>query len=112
MRIITWNCNMAFRKKSEFIISKNPDILIIQECENLDKNFFHNSLQKPNNSFWYGTNNNKGIGIFTFSNYQIKLLDIHNPEFRYILPFSVKNEEIEYIILAVWTQKPKNHDCY
>ena len=112
MRIITWNCNMAFRKKSEFITSKNPDILVIQECENPDKNLFENSLQKPYKSFWYGTNNNKGIGIFTFSNYEIELLNIHNPEFRFILPLSVKNNENEYTILAVWTQKPKNHDCY
>ncbi|GAA4520818.1 endonuclease/exonuclease/phosphatase family protein [Sphingobacterium thermophilum] len=112
MRIITWNCNMAFRNKSEYIISKKPDILVIQECENLNKNLFQNCLQKPCRSFWYGTNINKGIGIFTFSNYEIELLKIHNPEFRFILPLSVKNEESEYIILAVWTQKPKYHDCY
>ncbi len=34
MKIITWNCNLAFMKKFESLIDKNADILIIQECEN------------------------------------------------------------------------------
>lgn len=112
MRIITWNCNMAFRKKSEFILSKNPDILVIQESENPEKKLFENSNIKPFSSFWYGTNQNKGIGIFTFSNYEIEILKIHNTEFRFIIPLSISNGENNYIILAVWAQRPKNHDCY
>ena len=36
MRIVTWNCNGAFRKKYSRlkIDDKYPDILVIQECEN------------------------------------------------------------------------------
>jgi exodeoxyribonuclease III len=34
MKIITWNCNMAYRKKADFILEENPDILIVSECEN------------------------------------------------------------------------------
>jgi hypothetical protein len=26
MKIISWNCNMAFRKKAEFILAQGPDI--------------------------------------------------------------------------------------
>jgi exonuclease III len=33
MKIITWNCNMAFRKKADWILQYEPDILIIPECE-------------------------------------------------------------------------------
>lgn len=33
MRIITWNCNMAFRKKADFVLTYKPDILIVPECE-------------------------------------------------------------------------------
>ncbi len=37
MKIITWNCNMAFREKGEFIVSRTPDILIVPEFEHPDK---------------------------------------------------------------------------
>jgi exonuclease III len=33
MKIITWNCNGAFRKKFESLVSIDADILVIQECE-------------------------------------------------------------------------------
>jgi hypothetical protein len=31
---------MAFRKKADFILTYNPDILIVPECENPDKLLF------------------------------------------------------------------------
>ena len=37
MRIITWNCKQGFRKKYSDIEFFNPDILVIPECESLDK---------------------------------------------------------------------------
>ena len=32
MKIITWNCNGAFRKKYHTLDKYHADILIIQEC--------------------------------------------------------------------------------
>lgn len=103
---------MAFRKKAEFILKEQPDILIIPECENIDKLIFKNDVKKPKDQFWFGQNPNKGIGIFTFSDLKIKLLNIHNPDFKYVLPLSIFNDEVEFIIFAIWAQKPQNHDCY
>lgn len=112
MKIITWNCNMAFRKKADNILVEKPDILIIPECEHPDKLTFNQDSIKPNDTFWYGENQNKGLGIFTYSNFKIKLLSIHNPEFKYVLPLSVSNGVIEFTIFAIWAQKPKSHNCY
>lgn len=112
MKIITWNCNMAFRKKVGSILIEQPDILIVPECENQDRLFFDSNLKQPTDIFWYGDNPNKGIGVFSYSNFKIKLLEIHNPKFRYVLPLRVYNDKINFIIFAVWAQKPERHDCY
>jgi hypothetical protein len=37
LRIISWNCSQAFRKKWTRIAEMFPDIAIIQECESIEK---------------------------------------------------------------------------
>jgi len=103
---------MAFRKKAEFILSEQPDILIVPECENKEKLSFGLYTKQPTDIFWYGDNPHKGIGVFSYSDFKIKLLDIHNPNFKYVLPLSVYNNRINLTIFAIWSQKPENHDNY
>jgi len=106
MRLITWNSNMAFRKKYKSIMQYDPDIVIIQECENLEKIDFVEIKRPLIDSIWVGDNEFKGIGIFSFSN-KISIADFYNPEFRYIIPFKVD----DYYILAVWAMDDKeNHE--
>ena len=38
MRIISWNCNDAFRNKINSILSLNGDIYVIQKAEDPNKN--------------------------------------------------------------------------
>lgn len=110
MKIITWNCNMAFRKKAEFILVHNPDILIVPECENPDKLIFENECQIPKEIIWYGTNKNKGLGVFSYSDYKFKLLDCHNPNFKNILPISVTGGKIDFIMFAIWANNPDDKE--
>jgi len=69
MKIITWNCNMAFRKKAGLILTHKPDIVIIPECEHPDKLKFTTGTPEPTDTLWFGTNLNKGLGIFSYSKF-------------------------------------------
>lgn len=110
MKIITWNCNMAFRNKAAFVLQFNPDILVVQECECPDKLKFPASTPLPTDVFWYGTNANKGVGVFSYSNFRFKLHKKHNPDFKYILPLLVTKGAIDFILFAVWANNPADKD--
>lgn len=103
---------MAFRKKADTIFNHNPDILIVPECENLERLNFENCTIKPNDSFWHGNNPNKGLGIFTFGDFKIEPIEGHNPNFNFVVPLRIINDQVSFIVLAVWTQKPLSNDFY
>ncbi|HTD99112.1 MAG TPA: endonuclease/exonuclease/phosphatase family protein [Mucilaginibacter sp.] len=108
MRIITWNCNMAFRKKAERILEYDPDILVIPECENPDALKLSSFPKMPSAVIWHGDNAHKGLGVFAYNGYQLKLLPVHQPEFKTILPISVKGDGINFILFAVWANNPSD----
>ena len=63
MRLITWNCNGAFRRKREQIDALDADVLVIQECEDPAQSN-QDYLSWADNYVWTGNGKNKGIGIF------------------------------------------------
>ncbi len=118
MKIVTWNCNGALRRKTEEIDFLDADILIIQECEDPSQSTEQYRVW-AGNYLWVGTSKNKGIGIFPKNKNVIKALN-WNGQFKIeglftkspsltwttsdlnlFLPFVI-NEEI--IVLAVWTK--------
>ena len=54
---------MAFRKKAEIILTHQPDILIVPECEHPDKLQFASTTPTPTAILWFGTNKNKRLGM-------------------------------------------------
>ena len=113
MKIITWNCNMAFRKKANIILEHKPDILIIPECEHPDKFKFDESTVKPTDILWFGTNQNKGLGIFSYSKFRFKQLDIYNPAIKMIIPIAVSGGKFDFTLFAIWANNPGEPDgCY
>jgi len=101
---------MAFRKKAEFVLIYKPDILVVPECEHPDKLKFRNGISIPTDIFWFGSNLNKGLGVFSYSDYKFKLLDNHNAELKTILPLSVSNGKHSFTLFAVWANNPKDPD--
>lgn len=107
MKIITWNCQGAFRKKNRQILNEKPDILIVPECENENKLQFGKLTPKPNDFIWHGDLENKGIGLFSYSDFQFELLNDFNPICRYIIPIKVFNKEASFLLFAIWAMDNK-----
>lgn len=102
MKIVTWNCNGAFRKKFELIASIDVDILIIQECEDPAQSKDANYNSWASNYLWQGTNKNSGLGIFAKDTISLSLLDWESLGLESFLPFLV-NDHLTF--LAVWTKQ-------
>jgi len=114
MRIITWNCNMAFRKKHEKIMDLNPDLLVLQECENEIRLQSALEVLKPNQTICYGKNPHKGVAILSFNKTEIKLKEDHNPAFEYILPIDLIIGKKKVNLFGIWamphkTERAKNY---
>ena len=104
MKIISWNCNGALRKKFDNLLDLNADILIIQECENPSESNHEKYIEWAENYLWIGDSKNKGIGVFTKKNIELNKLN-WSPEFKdhsvkHFLPCSINNE---FNLLAIWT---------
>ena len=108
MKIITWNCNMVYRRKANLLLAHKPDIVVVPECEHPDKLKFEGGIQIPNEICWFGKNQNKGLGVFSYSNYKFKLDDSHRQEFRTILPLRVMNKRKEFTLFAIWANNPED----
>ncbi|WP_046368555.1 endonuclease/exonuclease/phosphatase family protein [Flavihumibacter petaseus] len=110
MKLITWNCNMAFRKKAALILSHQPDILVVPECEHPDKLLFEPDIPQPMSILWFGTNRNKGLGIFSYTNLKLKLLRNHNTELKMIIPIAVTGPDTKFTLYAIWANNPDDPD--
>lgn len=101
---------MAFRKKAEHILIYKPDILIVPECEHPDKLLFSLSTVKPTDTLWFGKNQNKGLAIFSYSNFRFKVLDNHNQNLQMIIPIAVTGGDFDFTLFAIWANNPTDQD--
>lgn len=106
MKIISWNCNGALRKKFHKLIEIDADLYIIQECENPNESKDLKYKLWAKNHLWKGDNKNKGIGVFAKPNLvlsHLNLSDYYKDHLvKHFLPFSI-NDEMNF--LAVWTHQ-------
>jgi exonuclease III len=99
---------MAFRRKANLLLAHKPDIVIIPECEHPDKLKFESGIPEPSDIFWFGSNQNKGLGVFSYSNYKFKLVDSHKPDYRTILPLIATSNKNEFTLFAIWANNPQD----
>ncbi|HOB14988.1 MAG TPA: endonuclease/exonuclease/phosphatase family protein [Novosphingobium sp.] len=106
MRIVTWNCNGAFRRKLERVDALQADVLVIQECE--DPLIHGGSYRDWAGSYaWLGENKHKGIGVFARNNRNLELLDWTSKGHELFLPTRVDGL---IDVVGVWTQESKSRE--
>lgn len=101
MKIITWNCNGAFRKKYSLLEAFDADLLIIQECEDPAQS----TAEYKNwagEYLWIGDNKNKGLGVFSRKGQKLEKLNWDSGRLQLFLPFKFNDKAT---ILAIWTKQ-------
>jgi len=61
VKLVSWNCNMALRKKWSKLVELDADIYVIQECAQGDIQAIEASSGMQ--CFWMGANKHKGLGL-------------------------------------------------
>ncbi|MCX6666377.1 MAG: endonuclease/exonuclease/phosphatase family protein, partial [Euryarchaeota archaeon] len=77
-----------------------PDIVIVPECEKIG--------EQTTKSLWFGEKKKKGLGIFSYSNFDLELNKNYNPSFRYIIPIKVTGD-VSFNLLAIWAMNEPNN---
>jgi exodeoxyribonuclease III len=104
MRVVSWNCCQAFRKKWKYADAFAPNVVIVPEAEEparlpadlLDRYPYH---------AWIGDIPFKGLLVLGDREHPLRIADAYNPQHRYVLPVEVLCQRLT--LFAVWTQRDK-----
>jgi exodeoxyribonuclease-3 len=103
MRIVVWNCNMAFHRKIDRILALKPDLAVIPECA--DPVVVARRLTDvPWSSVeWIGHSHSKGLAAFSFGDYTLRRDARFDAAYELFLPLSVFHRHVlQCNLLAVW----------
>lgn len=100
---------MAFRKKATRVLARKPNLLVVPECECFERLNFSSSTPQPRYKIWIGDNPTKGIGIFSYSDFEVTLHELYDPTFRYVVPIEVNGNK-RFNLLAVWAMNDENDE--
>jgi exodeoxyribonuclease III len=103
MRLVTWNCSMALHRKLDAVLRLKPDIAVIAECAAPERLAAHDVLPSGVSQVWIGRNPHKGLAVFAFNGYAVRLLEPYAATLRYIAPVQVTGPT-SCNLLAVWAQ--------
>lgn len=107
MRIVVWNCNMAFHKKWDKLMGLNPDIAIIPECASLEILLKRKYDGPINNFIWRGFNPHKGLAVLARDEYGIKSTQTFDERQKIVYPVSVRGKN-SFNLLAVWSNTDRD----
>ena len=95
MRIVSWNCCMAFARKRDLVLALHPDLLILQEVsrrdiDDLPAGFTH----------WVGSNPHKGLAIVGFGDHDYAIPGCYAGELPWFIPLRI--DDLDLQVIAVW----------
>ena len=93
MRILSWNCNGALRRKLAHLQSLQADVYIIQLCEDPCRSIDVAYQEWGRGALWAGGNKNKGLGVFS-QRLRLQALDWLRNDLELFLPFKADDHWI------------------
>jgi len=100
LKIVSWNCNGAFRNKYHLLEEMQADILVIQECEDPSRSTLKYQ-EWAGEYLWKGGNKNKGIGVFSRGRCVVEALNWSDDGLQLFLPCRVDKR---FNLLNIWTK--------
>lgn len=101
IRLVTWNCNQAFRRKQHELLNLEPDIAVIPECEDLEEK---GDWSAWTDWAWTGDDPHKGLAVFTRDGIPItNTTDIADADYF----LHVETDAVD--VLAVWAMNNKEN---
>lgn len=104
LRIATWNCNGALRRKWPALERFDADVLTIQECEDPARSADAAYRAWAGDYLWTGADKNKGLGVFARKGVQLASVDLDPSPLELFLPCLLNDAPF----LAVWTKEAKS----
>ncbi|MBX2905425.1 MAG: endonuclease/exonuclease/phosphatase family protein [Taibaiella sp.] len=102
MKLLTWNCNGALRRKFKALEQFDADIMVIQECEDPAENKDEEYRTWAKNFFWCGDNKNKGLGVFAKPGIELLRHPWDDGGTKHFIPVRINNS---FDIIAVWAHQ-------
>lgn len=84
--------------------------MVIPECEKIEKLKFDTGIPTPTSMLWFGENEHKGLGIFSYADFRLKVLRNHNKALKTIVPIAVTGGYFDFTLYAVWANNPNDPD--
>jgi Endonuclease/Exonuclease/phosphatase family len=101
LRIATWNCNGALRKKWQTLEPLDADVLVVQECEDPARSSDDAYLHWSGKYLWTGASKHKGIAVFVREGVTLERVPLDLEQLRLFLPCLVNGAPL----LAAWTMR-------
>jgi exonuclease III len=105
MRLMTWNCRVgAFRKKGAQVVSSEPDVLVVPECEDVREELLLDGTTQPTSRLWFSSPvTTRGVGVFSYTGATLTLARLIGDPIDFFVPLTASVRGRDFQVVAVWT---------